>query len=76
MLGDACEPRMLDEAHLAAPTSSSPLPAMTRTTWSRRCWRSRSSPFRGVLARVNHPTNEWLFTDQWGVDTPSRRPTC
>ena len=21
-----------------------------------------------VVARVNHPTNEWLFDDQWGVD--------
>jgi trk system potassium uptake protein TrkA len=21
-----------------------------------------------VLARVNHPKNEWLFTEQWGVD--------
>ena len=21
-----------------------------------------------VMARVNHPTNEWLFDDQWGVD--------
>ena len=21
-----------------------------------------------VLARVNHPANEWLFTDDWGVD--------
>jgi trk system potassium uptake protein len=21
-----------------------------------------------VLARVNHPTNEWLFDDSWGVD--------
>jgi len=21
-----------------------------------------------VLARVNHPTNEWLFDEQWGVD--------
>jgi trk system potassium uptake protein len=21
-----------------------------------------------VLARVNHPTNEWLFDDTWGVD--------
>jgi trk system potassium uptake protein TrkA len=21
-----------------------------------------------VLARVNHPTNEWLFDDRWGVD--------
>ena len=21
-----------------------------------------------TLARVNHPKNEWLFTEQWGVD--------
>ena len=21
-----------------------------------------------MLARVNHPKNEWMFTDQWGVD--------
>src|SRR2546421_4184445 len=22
-----------------------------------------------VLARVNYPENEWMFTEQWGVDT-------
>jgi len=27
-----------------------------------------------VLARVNHPKNEWLFTDQWGVDTAVSPP--
>ncbi len=21
-----------------------------------------------MLARVNHPRNEWMFTEQWGVD--------
>ncbi|MCX7831612.1 MAG: TrkA family potassium uptake protein [Actinobacteria bacterium] len=21
-----------------------------------------------VVARINHPLNEWIFTDQWGVD--------
>jgi trk system potassium uptake protein TrkA len=27
-----------------------------------------------VLARVNHPENEWLFTEQWGVDVPVSTP--
>ena len=27
-----------------------------------------------VLARVNHPSNEWLFTEQWGVDAAVSPP--
>jgi len=27
-----------------------------------------------VLARVNHPTNEWLFDEQWGVDVAVSPP--
>jgi trk system potassium uptake protein TrkA len=27
-----------------------------------------------VLARVNHPENEWLFNEQWGVDAPVSPP--
>jgi trk system potassium uptake protein TrkA len=27
-----------------------------------------------VLARVNHPQNEWMFTDQWGVDVAVSTP--
>ena len=27
-----------------------------------------------VVARVNHPGNEWLFTDQWGVDVAVSKP--
>ena len=27
-----------------------------------------------VLARVNHPKNEWLFTEQWGVDSAVSPP--
>ena len=27
-----------------------------------------------VLARVNHPKNEWLFTEQWGVDAAVSPP--
>ncbi|HVE76799.1 MAG TPA: TrkA family potassium uptake protein [Actinomycetota bacterium] len=27
-----------------------------------------------VLARVNHPANEWLFNESWGVDVPVSPP--
>jgi trk system potassium uptake protein len=27
-----------------------------------------------VLARVNHPNNEWLFNEGWGVDEPVSTP--
>ncbi|HEX5949325.1 MAG TPA: TrkA family potassium uptake protein, partial [Actinomycetota bacterium] len=27
-----------------------------------------------VVARVNHPKNEWLFTEAWGVDVPMSPP--
>ena len=27
-----------------------------------------------VLARVNHPKNEWLFNEQWGVDAAVSPP--
>ena len=31
---------------------------------------------RRVVARVNHPKNEWLFNEAWGVDAPSRPRGC
>ncbi|HWS47349.1 MAG TPA: TrkA C-terminal domain-containing protein, partial [Acidimicrobiia bacterium] len=27
-----------------------------------------------VVARVNHPKNEWLFNENWGVDLPVSTP--
>ena len=27
-----------------------------------------------TVARVNHPSNEWLFTEAWGVDVPVSSP--
>lgn len=29
---------------------------------------------RRVVARINHPANEWLFTDAWGVDVAVSTP--
>ena len=30
---------------------------------------------RRVVARVNHPRNEWMFDESWGVDTAVSTPT-
>ena len=29
-----------------------------------------------VIARVNHPKNEWMFTENWGVDVFVSTPTA
>jgi trk system potassium uptake protein TrkA len=29
---------------------------------------------RRVVARINHPANEWLFTEAWGVDVAVSTP--
>ena len=29
---------------------------------------------RRVVARINHPNNEWLFTEAWGVDVAVSTP--
>ncbi len=52
----------------------SPRPATTRSTWSSRCWPRPSTACRAVVARVNHPKNEWLFNESWGVDVAVSTP--
>ena len=56
-----------------AARSSSPRPAMTRSTSSCRC-SPRPSTRPRVVARVNHPKNEWLFNEAWGVDVAVSSP--
>ena len=55
-------------------TWSSPRPATTRPTWSPRCWPRPSSAVPRTVGRVNHPNNEWLFTEAWGVDVNVSTP--
>ena len=49
-------------------TRSPPSRATTRTTSSCRGSPRRSTPKVLTFARINHPKNEWLFTEEWGVD--------
>jgi trk system potassium uptake protein TrkA len=74
ILGDACEPWVLDKADLA---TCDVLVAATGDDEDNLVTSLLSKQEYGVprvVARVNHPNNEWLFTAQWGVDVPMSPP--
>jgi trk system potassium uptake protein TrkA len=74
LLGDACEPWVLDKAGLSnadvvvAATGDDEDNLVTSLLAKQEFGVPR------VLARVNHPKNEWLFTEQWGVDAAVSPP--
>jgi trk system potassium uptake protein TrkA len=74
MLGDACEPWVLEKADLS---TADVLVAATGDDEDNLVTSLLAKQEHGVprvLARVNHPENEWLFNEQWGVDAPVSPP--
>jgi trk system potassium uptake protein TrkA len=74
VLGDACEPWVLDKAETR---SSDVIVAATGDDEDNLVISLLSKQEYGVphvVARVNHPKNEWLFTETWGVDVPMSPP--
>jgi trk system potassium uptake protein TrkA len=74
MLGDACEPWVLEKADLS---TADVLVAATGDDEDNLVTSLLAKQEHGVprvLARVNHPENEWLFNEQWGVDSPVSPP--
>jgi trk system potassium uptake protein TrkA len=74
VLGDACEPWVLDKADVR---STDVIVAATGDDEDNLVIALLSKQEYGVphvVARVNHPKNEWLFTEQWGVDVPMSPP--
>jgi trk system potassium uptake protein TrkA len=74
ILGDACEPWVLDKAEVRA---SDVVVAATGDDEDNLVISLLSKQEYGVphvVARVNHPKNEWLFTESWGVDVPMSPP--
>ncbi len=68
VLGDACEPWVLEKADLR---SADVVVAATGDDEDNLVTSLLAKQEYGVprvLARVNHPRNEWMFTEQWGVD--------
>lgn len=74
ILGDACEPWVLEKAELS---SCDVVVAATGDDEDNLVISLLAKQEHGVprvVARVNHPSNEWLFTDQWGVDVAMSPP--
>jgi len=68
LLGDACEPWVLDEADLASAEVVVAATGDDEDNLVTSLLAKTEFAVPRVLARVNHPKNEWLFSEQWGVD--------
>ncbi len=67
-LGDACEPWVLERAELSAAEVVVAATGDDEDNLVTSLLAKQEFGVPRVLARVNHPKNEWLFTEQWGVD--------
>ena len=68
LLGDACEPWVLESANLKATDVVVAATGDDEDNLVTALLAKQEFAVPRVLARVNHPRNEWLFTEQWGVD--------
>jgi trk system potassium uptake protein len=68
LLGDACEPWVLDEARLSEADVVVAATGDDEDNLVTSLLAKTEFAVPRVLARVNHPKNEWLFNDRWGVD--------
>ncbi|MFN8233064.1 MAG: TrkA family potassium uptake protein [Actinomycetota bacterium] len=74
MLGDACEPWVLEEADLASADVVVAATGDDEDNLVTSLLAKTEFAVPRVLARVNHPKNEWLFTEQWGIDAAVSPP--
>jgi trk system potassium uptake protein TrkA len=74
MQGDACEPWVLEESGLAEAEVVVAATGDDEDNLVTSLLAKQEFAVPRVLARVNHPKNEWLFTDQWGVDAAVSPP--
>ncbi|MEP7060345.1 MAG: TrkA family potassium uptake protein [Actinomycetota bacterium] len=72
--GDACEPWVLEEAELAQTEVIVAATGDDEDNLVTSLLAKQEFAVPRVLARVNHPKNEWLFTEQWGVDAAVSPP--
>jgi trk system potassium uptake protein TrkA len=68
LLGDACEPWVLDGAALSSADVVVAATGDDEDNLVTALLAKQEFGVPRVLARVNHPGNEWLFNEQWGVD--------
>jgi len=68
VMGDACEPWVLEGAEMARADVVVAATGDDEDNLVTSLLAKQEFGVPRVLARVNHPNNEWLFTEQWGVD--------
>jgi trk system potassium uptake protein TrkA len=74
VLGDACEPYVLEEAKLGQADVIVAATGDDEDNLVVSLLAKQEFAVPRVVARVNHPGNEWMFTEQWGVDAAVSPP--
>jgi trk system potassium uptake protein TrkA len=74
VVGDACELHVLDEAVLSSCEVMVAATGDDEDNLVISLLAKQEFAVPRVVARVNHPDNEWLFTQSWGVDVAVSTP--
>ncbi|MDT4893253.1 MAG: trk/ktr system potassium uptake protein [Pseudonocardiales bacterium] len=74
LLGDACEVANLENAHLEDYEVVIGATGDDKVNLVVALLAKTEFSVRRVVARINHPANEWLFTEAWGVDVAVSTP--
>jgi trk system potassium uptake protein TrkA len=75
LLADACEISSLGEAELANCDVAVAATGDDRANLVHALLAKTEFGLPRVVARVNHPNNEWLFNQSWGVDVAVSAPS-
>ena len=68
LMGDACEVANLEDADLESYDVVIGATGDDKVNLVVSLLAKTEFSVRRVVARINHPSNEWLFTEAWGVD--------
>ncbi|UQX86698.1 TrkA family potassium uptake protein [Jatrophihabitans telluris] len=74
LLADACEVSSLEDAHLDEFEVVIGATGDDKVNLVVSLLAKTEFSIRRVVARINHPANEWLFTEAWGVDVAVSTP--
>ncbi|MGI8762121.1 MAG: potassium channel family protein [Jatrophihabitantaceae bacterium] len=74
LLGDACEVANLEDAKLEECEVVIGATGDDKVNLVVSLLAKTEFSVRRVVARINHPSNEWLFTEAWGVDVAVSTP--
>ena len=74
LLADACELSSLEEAALQRCQVAIASTGDDKVNLVVSLLAKTEFAVRRVVARINHPDNEWLFTEAWGVDVAVSTP--